>query len=75
MIATRIDAARRLGSIIAAADTGKLSLAQFSMTPYIARGLSTMNPMSLARLFLDEPGGNARSDETHTHDKRDKVEH
>jgi flagellar biosynthesis protein FlhF len=54
-IVTRIDAARRLGGILAAADSAKLSLAQFSMTPYIGRGLSTMNPMSLARLLLDEP--------------------
>lgn len=64
MIMTRLDAARRLGSILAAADSAKLSLAQFSMTPYIARGLSTMNPMSLARLLLDEPGGgNPRTDD------------
>jgi len=64
MIMPRLDAARRLGSILAAADSAKLSLAQFSMTPYIARGLSTMNPMSLARLLLDEPGGgNPRTDD------------
>jgi len=64
MIMTRLDAARRLGSILAAADSAKLSLAQFSMTPYVARGLSTMNPMSLARLLLDEPGGgNPRTDD------------
>jgi flagellar biosynthesis protein FlhF len=61
LIATRIDAARRLGSILAAADAAKLSLAQFSMTPYIGRGLSTMNPMSLARLLLGEPGAHTAS--------------
>jgi len=55
MIVTRIDAARRLGGVLAAADSAKLSLAQFSMTPYIGRGLSTMNPMSLSRLLLGEP--------------------
>lgn len=54
MIVTRIDAARRLGSVLVAADSAKLSLAQFSMTPYIGRGLSTMNPMSLSRLLLGE---------------------
>ena len=53
MITTRIDACRRLGGLLAAADNAKLRLAQFSMTPYIARGLATMNPMSLARLFLE----------------------
>jgi flagellar biosynthesis protein FlhF len=64
MIVTRIDAARRLGSVLAAADSAKLNLAQFSMTPYVARGLSTLNPMSLSRLLLDEPGGgNPRTDE------------
>jgi flagellar biosynthesis protein FlhF len=63
LIVTRIDAARRLGSILAAADSAKLSLAQFSMTPYIGRGLSTMNPMSLARLLLGEPGAHSASSE------------
>jgi flagellar biosynthesis protein FlhF len=63
MIVTRIDAARRLGGILAAADSTKLSLAQFSMTPYIGRGLSTMNPMSLSRLLLDEPGAHPPTNE------------
>ena len=73
MILTRIDAARRLGSILAAADSAKLSLAQFSMTPYIARGLSAMNPMSFARLLLDEPGGgNPHTDEIQIHDMVEK---
>lgn len=72
-IVTRIDAARRLGGILAAADSAKLSLAQFSMTPYIGRGLSTMNAMSLARLLLDEPRTQASA--THDHTERDIPEH
>lgn len=73
-VVTRIDAARRLGGILAAADGAKLSLAQFSMTPYIGRGLSTMNPMSLARLLLDEPRATT-STATHDPTESDIPEH
>ncbi len=66
MIITRIDASRRLGSVLAAADGAKLSLAQFSMTPYIGRGLSTMNPMSLSRLLLGEASVHGQSAEAET---------
>lgn len=66
MIVTRIDAARRFGGVLAAADAAKLSLAQFSMTPYIARGLSTMNPMSLARLLTEHAASQADRPERST---------
>lgn len=52
LIVTRLDAARRLGGLMAAADAG-LTLAQVSQSPYLADGLTTINPMSLARLLLD----------------------
>lgn len=55
MIATRLDAARRLGSLLAAADAGKLAFAQVSITPYVAQGLTALNPLSLARLLVDYP--------------------
>jgi flagellar biosynthesis protein FlhF len=61
MITTRIDTVRRIGGVLAAADSAKLNLAQVSMTPYIARGLSTLNPMSLARLLLEPRGDGAAS--------------
>lgn len=52
MIATRVDLARRLGGVVAAAATGKLAFAEASVTPHIAEGLSPFNPVSLARLLL-----------------------
>lgn len=63
MIATRIDAARRIGSLLAAADAGRMALAQISITPYVAQGLNTINPVSLARLLLDYPFPHGRLDD------------
>jgi flagellar biosynthesis protein FlhF len=51
LIVTRLDAARRLGGIVGAADAG-LTLAQISMSPYVADALVTINPVSLSRLLL-----------------------
>ena len=39
LIATRLDASRRLGGILSAADRGHLALAEFSISPEIATGL------------------------------------
>ena len=54
LIATRIDAARRLGGVLAAADIGRLSFAEFGVSPQIGDGLLPVNPVSLARLLLPE---------------------
>jgi len=54
LIATRIDAARRLGGVLAAADVGRLSFAEFGVSPQIGDGLLPVNPVSLARLLLPE---------------------
>lgn len=48
---TRLDCARRYGAIIAAALSGGLPIAEASATPFIANGLSSLNPVSLARLL------------------------
>ena len=50
---TRLDCARRYGGIISAAITGGLPLAEVSATPFIANGLSGLNPVSLARLLTE----------------------
>lgn len=55
LIVTRIDTTRRLGGILAAVDAANLALAQVSITPYVAQGLSTINPLSLARLLVEVP--------------------
>ncbi|MDO8288603.1 MAG: hypothetical protein Q7T44_05235 [Parvibaculum sp.] len=52
LIATQVDIARRIGPVLAAADAARLSLAQISVTPYLAKGLSPMHPMVCARLIL-----------------------
>jgi flagellar biosynthesis protein FlhF len=52
VLVTRTDAARRLGSVLVAADTGKLKFCDMSNTPHVADGLHPLNPVSLARLLL-----------------------
>ncbi len=54
LVATRLDMARRLGSLLAAADAGRLRFANVSTDPHVAKGLSALNPVSLARLLLPE---------------------
>lgn len=49
---TRLDIARRLGSIIAAADALKLDFAEAGVSSAIADGLNPFNPVLLARLLL-----------------------
>ena len=56
LIATRVDAARRFGGIVAAAEAGKLHFAEVGMSPQIADGLQPVNPVSLARLILQSAG-------------------
>ena len=55
LIATQVDIARRIGPLLAAADASRLSLAQISVTPYLAKGLSPMHPVILAKLILSSP--------------------
>lgn len=51
MIVTKVDMVRRAGSILAAADAAGLAFAEVSVGPQVAEGLTTLNPMSLARLI------------------------
>lgn len=55
LIATRLDMARRFGSLLAAADAGRLKFSNVSAAPAIGKGLTALNPVSLARLLLPEP--------------------
>lgn len=55
LIATRLDAARRLGGILAAADAARLDLADFGFTPLVAHGLAPVDAQLLARLLLRDP--------------------
>lgn len=54
MVASRVDASRRLGGLIAALQAGGLALAGLGVAPSIGSGLTGVNPVSLARLFLPD---------------------
>lgn len=54
LVTTGIDMARRLGSMLAAADAAGLAIGDVSKAPEIGRGLEPMNPISLARLLLPD---------------------
>ena len=52
LIVTRIDVARRHGSILSAAGGGNLNLCGIGVGPSVSDGLRPINPVSLARLLL-----------------------
>ena len=52
LIVTRIDVARRHGSILSAATQGNLSICGIGIGPNVSDGLNSINPVSLARLLL-----------------------
>ena len=54
LLITRLDMARRLGGILAAADAARLKFCDVSINPNVADGLSPINPVSLARLIMPD---------------------
>lgn len=52
LIVTRLDAARRLGGLLAAAHAAGLPLVGAGFGPSIGSGLANLNPVALARLLL-----------------------
>ena len=54
LMATRIDAARRYGALLACAEGGKLALAEFGISPEIANGLMFFGADALARLLMPQ---------------------
>lgn len=71
LLVTRLDMARRLGSILAAADAGRLSLSDVSISPGIAEGINPINPVSLARLIMPYTDSDDVNDYTPT--DRDNI--
>lgn len=71
LIPTRIDIARRMGGVLAAAYTGGLTFADHSNTPQVADGLNEITPQSLAQLLMPTgfPQGNPQA-KTHTTQKK-----
>jgi flagellar biosynthesis protein FlhF len=52
LLATRLDVARRLGGLLAAANTG-FAFSEISASPIVADGFQPLNPNALARLLID----------------------
>lgn len=52
LIVTRLDVARRLGGVLAAAEAGRLAFTHASATPYVANGLAPLTSLRLARSLL-----------------------
>jgi flagellar biosynthesis protein FlhF len=57
LIGTRIDAARRFGGLLAAADSGALSFSEISISPYVSDGLVRLDSQALAKLLMHGPSG------------------
>lgn len=54
LITTRLDATRRLGAVLSAADVGHLDLAAAGVSPSIGDGLIEIDPVALARLIMPD---------------------
>ncbi len=55
LIVTGLDIARRAGALLAAASQD-LNLAYVTRSPFVAGGLETLTPLSLARLIVETSG-------------------
>lgn len=53
-IATRLDATRRLGSLVAAGEAGGLALAEVGASPFLGQGLHPLDAVELARLLMQD---------------------
>ncbi len=54
-VGTRLDAARRLGALVAAADLGGLAFADVSASSFIGKGFERCDPLGLAHRLLADP--------------------
>lgn len=66
LLVTRLDAARRLGAVLAAVEGGSLGFSDVSINPHVSRGLRPLDPQALARLLLchqSQSGATAQTDE------------
>lgn len=52
LVVTRVDSTRRLGAILAAADAGKIALADMTVSAQVAGGLEAVNAAKLAQLLI-----------------------
>jgi flagellar biosynthesis protein FlhF len=57
LVGTRIDAARRFGGLLAAADAGALAFSEVSLSPYVSDSLLRLDSLALAKLLMHGPSG------------------
>jgi flagellar biosynthesis protein FlhF len=55
LITTRVDTARRLGGVLAAAEAARLHLSDAGTGPHIGNGLRPLTPIALARVLTAAP--------------------
>jgi flagellar biosynthesis protein FlhF len=55
IIVTRLDAARRIGGVLTAAEGAGLAIADASITPFVGEGLHPLTAPVLARILLRDP--------------------
>lgn len=55
MLPTRLDASRRLGGLLAAADAAGLSFADAGCSPFVGKGFERLDPLQLAHFLLRDP--------------------
>ncbi len=70
ILPTRVDMARRLGSLLSAAYHGNLSFSDVSTTPKVAQGLVPLSPRALAQLLMPRLYKSTRSDIVGNHTSR-----
>lgn len=61
-IATRLDATRRLGAILTAANAARLRFSDVGISASVGEGLSPLTPVALARLLLRETAASQSTD-------------
>ncbi len=62
ILPTRIDIARRMGNLLAAAHQGDMAFSDVSNTPKVAQGLAPLSPRTLARLLVPDYRNEQASD-------------
>ena len=62
-IGTRLDAARRLGGLVAAADLGGLAFADAGASPFVGKGFERLDALGLAHRLLADPDAVAAGDD------------
>lgn len=62
LLATRLDSARRLGSLLTAAYRGRLRFCDVAHSSSVTAPLAPLNPMALARLLLPETQSTANAE-------------